>query len=78
MRGKGSGSEGSVGLKKKEKKKEHIEHMNTHIHSSLLSYCFGRSCRVETPKVIMKFNYNSLGSGMEMSSSVSVSPVAAK
>lgn len=41
---------------------------------SLLFYCFGQSGINETPKVIMKFNYNSSGSGMEMSSPVSVSP----
>lgn len=43
-------------------------HTHTHIHSSLLPQCFGQSGRVKIPKVIMKFNYNSLGNSMEMSS----------
>lgn len=43
-------------------------HTHTHIHSSLLPQCFGQSARVKIPKVIMKFNYNSLGNSMEMSS----------
>lgn len=50
-------------------------HRHMHIHSNLLSCCFGR---VETPKVIMKLNYNSLGSGVEMRSHVSVLPEAVK
>lgn len=43
-----------------------------HTHNSLIFYCVGRSAD-ELPKVIMDFNYNSLGS-MEISSHVSVSP----
>lgn len=75
MRGKGSGRNF-----KKEKVMEEKEHVptptpHTHSHRSLLSYCFGRH---GTPKVIMKFNYNSQGVGMEMSFRVSVSPGAVK
>lgn len=77
-------------VKKREKKKRRFYHTlahehtppqyfsntdtHTHTHSSLLSNCFDRSSRVEIPNVIMKFNYNSSGSGMEISSHVSVPP----
>lgn len=75
MRGKGSGGEGSQ--KNERYRRIYFELTHSHTHVSLLSQCFGRSGRIETPNVIMKFNYNSPGRGMEMSSRVSVSPVVA-
>lgn len=51
-------------------------HSGTHAITSLLSHCFGQSGRVKIPKVIMKFNYNSSGSGMEISPRVPVLPGA--